>query len=196
VLRALGNVLATGVGIVVVLALVFAIFLAVVTRSEGSGVITVFGQRPFIVLSGSMSPTFDAGDLIVDRRLTLNEAGRLHKGEVITFVEGRGNAGATTVITHRIYKVSRRLDAKTQSYTTIYETKGDANPQPDRDAIPPQQVLGVYEYRIPDAGYVLNALHQPLAFILLVSAPFVFLVLVEGTRRWKKAGERDPSRRT
>jgi hypothetical protein len=87
-------------------------------------------------------------------------------------------------------------DAKTNQLVPEYETKGDANPAPDDNALVPSRILGLYEFRVPYGGYVLNVLHQPLFFILLVSLPFAFLVLIEGTRRWKKAGEGGSVRRS
>ncbi|MGH7666968.1 MAG: hypothetical protein ACREN1_06635, partial [Candidatus Dormibacteria bacterium] len=69
-------------------------------------------------------------------------------------------------------------------YTTAYETKGDANPAPDHNRVLPGQVLGVYEFRIPYAGYALQALHQPLVFVLLITLPFAALVAGLARRAW------------
>lgn len=180
----LAGVLATLLGLVVVLAFVAAVFLAVVTRTSDRGVPTVFGYRPLVVLSGSMSPTFYAGDLIVDRAVTPAQAAHLQRSQVISFAPGAGSLVAGTIISHRIYKVSQEVSAATGRSTTVYQTKGDANPAPDGDAVTPGQIVGVYQFRIPYAGYVLNELHQPAVFIVLVSLPFAVLVVAEARRRW------------
>ncbi len=177
--------LSTLFAVALVLVFIAALFLAVLTRENPDGVPGVFGQRAFVVLSGSMTGTFDAGDLILDRTVTPSQAGHLHRGQVISFEELSKSGGAAVVITHRIYQVIPELDASTQRYTNVYQTKGDANPVADHNRVTPQEVLGVYEGRIPDAGYVLNALHQPAVFVLALSLPFAVLVLLEARRRWK-----------
>lgn len=186
-LRFLARAVATLLGVLLVLVFVAAVFLAVATRTSGNGVPTVLGYRPFMVLSGSMTPTFDAGDLIVDRAVTKAQAAHLQVGEVITFEAGPGPFQPGTVITHRIYRVFNGVVSGTAKSTVAYQTKGDANPAPDGDRILPSQILGVYQFRVPDAGYVLNALHQPGVFIALLSLPFVVLVVAEARRRWSAA---------
>ncbi len=184
-LKIVRGVLGTLLGAALVLFFIAVLFLAVITRQNSEGVPTAFGQRAFVVLSGSMTGTFSAGDLILDRVPTAQQANHLYKGQVISFEETTKGGGLLAVISHRIYRVQHTLDAKTQTRVTTYETKGDANPQPDRNRVLPQEVLGVYEGRIPYAGYVLNALHQPVTFVLVVSLPFAVLILLEARRRWK-----------
>ncbi|MGH7691670.1 MAG: signal peptidase I [Candidatus Dormibacteria bacterium] len=175
------------------LVLVGAIFLAVVSRSSDRGVPRVFNQTFLVILSGSMTPTFDAGDLVVDRIVTPNQAAELHKGQIITFEDGPTSAPASVLITHRIYQVRDVENPRTGRQLREYETKGDANPAADGNSLHPSQIVGVYEYRIPFGGYVLNVLHQPIVFILLVCCPFFLLIAGEATRRWKAAGPKGPS---
>jgi len=183
-LKRAGPALGTTAAVLLVLVFIVALFLAVLTRQSPKGVPAAFGQRAFVVLSGSMSPAFNTGDLILDHSLTLRQAKHLHRGQVISF-EVRSPASGAFVITHRIYLVSRQLNARTQTYTTVYETKGDANPAPDHNHVLPGQVVGVYETGIPDAGYVLQALHQPLVFVPVISVPFALLIILEARRRWR-----------
>ncbi|MDA8331937.1 MAG: hypothetical protein M0027_12220 [Candidatus Dormibacteraeota bacterium] len=72
-----------------------------------------------------------------------------------------------------------------------YRTKGDANPAPDALLVPATSVLGVYQGRVPLAGYVLNGLHQQVAFVILVMIPVVYIVVGETRRRWIAAGSRE-----
>jgi signal peptidase I len=183
-LTRVGAILGTAAAVALVLVFIGALFLAVLTRQSPKGVPAAFGQRAFIVLSGSTSPTFNTVDLILDRSVSLHQAGHLHRGQVISF-EVSPRSSAPFVISHRIYRVSRQLNAKTQRYTTVYETKGDANPAPDHNRILPGQVVGTYEARVPDAGYVLQALHQPVVFVPVISVPFALLIILEARRRWK-----------
>jgi len=183
--RSAGTALIGLVGLVIVLIFIAALFLAILTRESPRGAPAALGQRAFIILSGSMTPTFDVGDLIVDRTISRRQAQHLHRGQIISFELTSHAGGAEVVITHRIYRVRREINAKTQHYTTLYETKGDDNPAPDDNRILPAQVIGTYEKRIPDAGYVLEALHQPVVFVLVISVPFAVLIILEARRRWK-----------
>ncbi|MGH9070431.1 MAG: signal peptidase I [Acidimicrobiales bacterium] len=181
--------------IVVVLVLV-AIFLAVSIRHTSTGQTTLFGRPVYSVASGSMTPTFDTGDLILDNTLSTSAAEHLHKGQVITFnAAPTTGGGSSLVITHRIYAVIKGpVVAGVQ--TVSYRTKGDANNAPDQGSVPATAVLGVYQQRVPFGGYVLSTLHQPLTFVILILIPVVYLIGEEIRRRWVRLGEQDAARRS
>lgn len=190
--RRIRAIVGTALGALMVLVLVAAIFLAVVTRTSQAGVPRFMGHSALVILSGSMTPTFDAGDLIVDQAVITSQAAHLHRGQVITFEAGPPSAPASVLITHRIYRVTMVQSPVTYRLVPRYETKGDANPVPDGNALQPSQIIGVYQFRIPFGGYVLNILHQPIVFILLVTSPFAVIAIGEGSRRWRAAGSKGP----
>ena len=183
------SVVGTVLGALLVLILLGAIFVAVASRTSGRGVPTVLGHSAVVILSGSMTPTFSAGDLVIDSTPGPGQASHLHQGEIITFAAGPPGAPASVLITHRIYKVSYVAVPPSGRREPRYETKGDANPVPDGNAVQPGQVVGVYDFRVPFGGYVLNFLHHPIVFIFLICSPFVVLVLAEASRRWRAAGD-------
>ncbi len=185
--RVLGAVTTVLAGLVALL-LVASVALAVLVRHGPSGDLVAFGHPVFSVASGSMTPTFDTGDLIVDRALTTSEAASLHVGEIITFravSPATGNIPLT--VTHRIYAVRRALSPLGVPVVS-YTTKGDANNAPDQWTIHPNDVLGQYESRISAGGYVMAALHRPLTFVLLIMAPVVYLAFSWTRRRWIAIG--------
>ena len=168
------------VGTTLVLVLVFAaLMLGIFIRTSSAGTSTIFNHPVFSVLSGSMTPTFDTGDVIIDNPITAAQAESLHVGQIITFNSN------SIVITHRIVGVTGSGSAVT------YQTKGDANNAPDQTPVSPTAIVGVYSGRVPFAGYVLSTLHQPLTFVILVMIPVVYLVVVEIRRRWVLYGEQD-----
>jgi signal peptidase I len=162
------------VALVAVVFAAFVVVLAIGTRLSASQDFTVFGHPALVVLSGSMTPTFATGDLIVDNPVTPAEAEHLHTGQVVTFLEAPGSQSS---ITHRIVKVERRRDQ------TYYVTKGDANDAADSPARPASLVVGTYAWRIPRGGYLLDNLHKPLVLGLLLAAPFLLLVADSLRRR-------------
>lgn len=180
--------------IVVIVLVAVAIFLAVFLRHGADGQTTFLGRPVYSVASGSMTPTFDTGDLIIDKPISAAAAEHLHKGQIITFrTASTGNGTAGLVITHRIYAVLSPLVAGVK--TLEYQTKGDANNAPDQNLVSPTSILGGYQERIPFGGYVLSSLHQPITFVILIMIPVVYLVEEEIRRRWIVLGEQEAQRK-
>jgi signal peptidase len=102
------------------------------------------GYRLYVVKTGSMLPTYAAGDVVVDRPV----AGTLTRGDVITFQI----SAAGDLVTHR-YTHSDR-DGRVH-------TKGDNNSTADAWALRADQVRGVVERHVPNLGYLVVFLRQP-----------------------------------
>lgn len=186
--RRTAGVVATVVTVAAFLLMILAILAAVLVRSGPYGEKVVFGHPTFVVASGSMTPTFGPGDLIIDSPVGLAQAASLKVGQIITFEEpGQGVGQPALVVTHRIVAVGR--GAGPGGLTEVqYRTKGDANNVEDALPVAPTAVLGVYQGRVPLVGYLLNALHQPAVFVVLVLIPVIYLVWVETRRRWIAIG--------
>ena len=96
----------------------------------------VFGVKPAVVLSGSMEPTIQTGDLIA---VTDCDPTALHEGDVVCYLSS-GKA-----ITHRIASVTTGEDGQLR-----YVTQGDANNAADRLPVTVDQVQGVWSgMRLP-----------------------------------------------
>jgi signal peptidase len=187
VARLLGAVLTV---LIVALAVV-AIALAVLVKTGPYGERLALGHPIFSVASGSMTPTFRAGDLIVDNPLTATQANHLRPGQIITFVDPVGAPNQPPLlITHRIYSVGTGPGPGGLP-EVLYRTKGDANNTPDATPVPASAILGLYSGRIPYGGYVLSILHQPVTFVVLIMIPVTYLVWTETRRRWKALDSHD-----
>lgn len=165
-LRRVVDVVGTVISVVVVVVGVLALVLAIATHFAPTS-FTVFGHPMMTVVSGSMTPVIDTGDVIIDNQVSSAQAAHLRAGQIISF---RDAADSTTTITHRIYRVT------TVGGTTAYITKGDANNAPDTTSVVPSQIVGLYDAKIPAAGYVMAALKQPLTLGLLLAAPALWLL--------------------
>ncbi|MDA8393825.1 MAG: signal peptidase I [Candidatus Dormibacteria bacterium] len=188
-----GRVAQVVLTVLVILFMVLAICLAVFLRRGASGEDTLFGHPVFSVASGSMTPTFDTGDVIIDNPVSLTQADHLHKGQIITFQTATSAAGAgSLIITHRIYAV----EPGSGTSPVMYRTKGDANNAPDQGLVAPSAIIGLYQgLRVPFGGYVLSTLHQPLTFVILILIPVVYIAFVEIRRRWIALGVQDAERK-
>lgn len=99
------------------------------------------GSRPLTVLTGSMSPAYDPGDVVIVRPA---DTDNLQIGDVITFQAEAGNPELTT---HRITGVVLTGEGRE------YRTQGDANGAQDLMPVKPEQIRGTVWYSVPLVGY-------------------------------------------
>ena len=175
-----------GLTVVAFLALLATLSVLVLLRHAPDGETSVLGRPLLAVATGSMSPTFNPGDLILDTPVSGRAADRLQRGEVITFRSSAYSiAGRPILITHRIYAVV----TNPATGGVAYRTKGDANNTPDPGLVAPAAVVGIYRgWRIPYGAYVLNYLHGPVPFVTLVVLLVALLGAGEFRRRWRALG--------
>lgn len=149
------------------LMLLFFVLVAVVASVRS-------GYGLYIVHTGSMTPTYRSGDLVVER------SGLPYgRGDVITFEHG---AGPLDLVTHRVVSVGDKG----------IETKGDGNTTEDSWVIAPDQVHGTVLGGMSRMGYVAYFLQQPAgvgSVMTLALSVFLLWGLFFPTRR--EAGARD-----
>lgn len=141
--------------------------LGILARPGKDGISRIFGHPVLTVLSGSMTPTFRPGDLVVDNPLSADQTRRLAPGDVITF---HVSGSSTELITHRIVAVRPKPDNR-----VAYQTKGDANNVADAELVAPSQIVATYSKKVPFAGYVLRAVRTKSVFFAVVLLPFVYI---------------------
>ena len=125
---------------------------------------SVFGYKPFIVLSGSMETKIHKGDLIITKII---EPEALKIDDIIAFREHEDN----TVITHRI------IDIIENEGKTYFITKGDNNNTQDQNLVELNDVEGIYVLRIPGIGSIMNSLSEPTTIIIvLLGITLIFVI--------------------
>lgn len=141
------------------------------TYTDADHIPSVAGYSPVICLSGSMEPTFSAGDMIFIRR-TDDPAG-LAKGDVICYLTGESIA-----VTHRIAEVTA-VNGEVR-----YVTQGDANNTADQLAVMPAQVEGVYTgVHIAKLGSLAMFMQTTTGMIVCIICPLLLLVGWDVLRR-------------
>ncbi|MFD2093578.1 signal peptidase I [Blastococcus deserti] len=122
----------------------------------------VLGYRTMTMLTASMAPEIDAGDVIVVTPMAVSE---IAEGMVITYHKPVDDH---SIVTHRVVSVETGPDGSVQ-----VRTKGDAN-----EAIDPWTATlegdTAYQVRavIPELGHVIRALRAPVVSqVLLYGAP-------------------------
>ncbi|MDF2531705.1 MAG: signal peptidase [Clostridia bacterium] len=151
-MKKIGNWLSNILLIVVILISISYIFNLYQIRQKPDQIPSTFGFIPLTVLSGSMSPTIETGDMIVVR----NKAAHLQVGEIGTYRVGN------SLVTHRVMEIT------TDNGNVAYITQGDANNTTDGNPINKDQLVGKYQLRIPFAGYVIANLRGWLGIVLAI----------------------------
>lgn len=135
----------------------YSIFAQVVLKQDYT---KIFGYTRLVIISGSMSPAIEVGDLIIVKEYDLYEL-----NDIIAFRSG------SSIVTHRIIG----FEGKNAS------TKGDFNNVADKDPVEFENIIGKVVSRIPKAGYIILFLRSPagimiltLVVIALAALPFVF----------------------
>ena len=130
---------------------------------------SVFGYSPVIVLSGSMSPEFETGEMIIIKKV---DPATLKVHDVICFMEEE------TAVTHRIMEVQQ------QDGATLYITQGDANSAEDATPVSAEQIQGKYiGVHFPRLGDFAIWLQSTPGMLLFVGGPVVLFLLWDVVRR-------------
>ncbi|WP_096156684.1 signal peptidase I [Bacillus sp. FJAT-45066] len=150
---------------IVFLALAAGAVIFFVSQSKGDieKVPSIFGYKPLTILSNSMQPEFNAGDVIL---IKPNLEPKIN--DVVTFKHPDG-----ILVTHRI------IDSSMENGQVVYITKGDNNNVQDDGRVTQESIIGVQTSVLPNAGHVAKFVSGPLGFILLIGLPVFLFLLIE-----------------
>lgn len=133
---------------------------------------SVGGIFPLIVMTDSMYPEIQSGDLIICRTADADE---IEVGDVIAFFDPTGES--TSVITHRVTEVTEA------DGVVSFHTKGDANNVEDTVVATEADLVGVYRFRIAGAGNVAMFMQTTTGLIVCVICPILLLIIYDVVRR-------------
>jgi signal peptidase I len=139
----------------------------------------VLGYQRYVIVSGSMTGTYDRGYLVFDEVVPVED---LRTGDVITYRPPPGS-GAAGLVTHRIAEI-RHVASR-----PVFRTRGDANPVADpwTFTLPgPTQARVVAG--VPYVGYLLAALSDRRVRMLLVGVPALLIAVSALAGLWREAG--------
>ena len=99
----------------------------------------VFGYKPMIVLTDSMFPVIEKGDIIISEEI---DPKKVEIGDVISFKDPASFNGKDdfSVVTHRVVDITKDEEGK-----LLFITKGDFNHTYDKEPVPAANLVGVYE---------------------------------------------------
>ena len=162
------TIIFTILSVVLAFALVINVTLIYKTVIHKDEVPSVFGLYPLVVLSDSMSPYFDGGDLIICQ----NEDD-IKVGDVIAYY----SKNKSSITSHRVTKISK------DDSGLLYKTKGDANNIEDDGYVSYVDIIGVYKTKIKYLGHLVLFMQSKIGFILCVLFPLFIVVTYEMVKK-------------
>ncbi len=101
----------------------------------------IFKYEPITILSNSMSPYFNRGDIVIFKKVKDSELAKMQKNTIIVYnTEGKN-------IVHRIVDKTQKND------NVLYKTKGDSNNIADIKLVQTNQIKGKYVFHIKYIGF-------------------------------------------
>lgn len=126
---------------------------------------TIMGQKFFTVLTGSMEPTINIGDLIVVKEVSEDD---IKVGDIITF----SSIDENSIVTHRVKDIINE-DGKVR-----YITQGDANNVEDQNPVDSSNVIGKVGRWIPKVGASASWMKSNLKLIIVLVFVITFMVVI------------------
>lgn len=149
--------------IILLVLLVFNIYNFISRKILKKDLPTVFGYAVLEVVSGSMEPTINIGDLIIIKKNINN----LKEGEIVTFYDVNGS-----FVTHRIIEINE----------DSIITQGDANNTVD-EAINKDKIVGKYIRKIDKLGILFKSLKNPIVMVLILVIGIIICLLVSTDKK-------------
>lgn len=132
----------------------------------------VGGVFPLIVMTDSMYPEIQSGDLIICRSAKMED---IAVGDVVVFIDPEGNG--TSLVTHRVTEIEEKDGER------LLHTQGDANNTADPTPISSDKLLGRYLRRLPKVGSAVLFMQTTPGLLLCVVLPILLLVGYDVVRR-------------
>lgn len=135
---------------------------------------SIGGTLPLIVLTDSMHPEIESGDLIICHTA---EAKDIKVNDIISFFDPNPASNGTSIVTHRVIEIVE------ENGEIFFRTRGDYNNTEDKELVPAENLVGVYKTRIAGAGHVAMFMQSTPGLIICVVLPIMFLIGYDFIRR-------------
>lgn len=150
-----------------IIGIALAAFILVVCMQRFSdNKLSLFNYRLFSVVSQSMTPVYDIGDVLIAKE---KDPSTIKEGDVVSYL-GTTGSFANKVITHRVVNIEKREDGK-----YYYRTKGDANLVED-PIVMEDQLYGVVVYKSILLSLVYRIVGTQIGFFMFIIIPIMIII--------------------
>lgn len=145
----------------IMLVSILYIISAAQTQSNPTHIPSILGFTPLTVVSGSMSPGIETGDMVIIRKGNKN----VKPGDIITY------RLEDVLVTHRVKNISDTNAAE------VFITQGDANSVADLKTVERGNILGKYIFKIPMGGYIKASLRGLPGILILIGLILISIMI-------------------
>lgn len=113
------------------------------------------------IISPSMDPTIKVNDVVIVNRLVNKST--IQEGDIIAFRTFLFNPNEKEVIVHYVHSVAINEEGK-----RVFKTISEGAELPDRWEIEERDVIGIYLFKIPGVGRIIEFFQSPFGIIVIV----------------------------
>lgn len=147
--------------IILIPILIYNISLIIQAVIKTSETPNFLGIKTYVIISGSMEPNLQIGDIVIVKKVAQNE---LKQGDIISYRQGQ------SVITHRIAEV---IDKEGE---VKYKTKGDNNNAEDSGIISYEMIEGKVVKHISQIGKIAIILQKKGTIIFIILILYIYIL--------------------
>ena len=157
------KIVANIIYIIIFIIVLFILMIAILQRTTNNE-ITLFGYRIFVVATGSMTPKYEVGDVLVSKEV---DPATIQVGDDIVY-EGKEGNFKDKIVTHQVIMIEKEND----NYRI--QTKGIANTKEDPE-ITQNEVIGKVIYKMGVLSLLQRAMSNNYVFYFVVFVPIVLI---------------------
>ena len=152
---------------IIYILLIFVVFIILIQRISNNS-ISIGGIRIFNVISGSMEPEYERGDLLMIRKIDTNE---IVVGQDIAY-QGTSGDLEGRIVTHRVVGIDETEEGR------VFHTKGLTNMVEDPEVIE-EQVYGVVVHKMVVLSFINKLTYNIYAFYIFIVIPIGIIIFLE-----------------
>lgn len=146
--------------------MVIAFVLVVCLQRFSNNEISIFSYRMFTVVSGSMVPEYEIGDVLISKE---TDPAKIKVGDDVSYL-GKAGTFKDKVVTHRVIKIEKDADGK-----FVFHTKGIANLVAD-PVVYEDQLYGVVKRKDVILSFVYKCVSTKTGMFLFIGIPVIYII--------------------
>ena len=153
----------------IIILLVMSFVLIVCLQRFTNNKISFFDYRIFTVVTGSMEPKYNIGDILIAKEKKPSE---IKVGDAISYLATRDEIKGN-VVTHEVVNITKDEDGR-----YLFHSKGLANLIED-PVVYEDQLYGVVIYKTKVLSFVKKIVSTDIGMILFVIIPILYIIISE-----------------
>jgi len=161
ILKTIANILYYILFVIIIL-----ILLVVIIQRVSNNTVSVAGYRIFNIVSGSMMPDYEIGDILISKEV---EPKDIQIGDDVVYLGKKSNFQGM-IVTHRV------VEKKEENGVYTFRTKGIANEEAD-PTITEDQVYGKIIYKVQTLSFISKIINNMYAFYFFIFVPLSIIII-------------------